>query len=138
MTIDLTGPIPTFILTVIYIYACILIIIAISVLVDEEGLQDAFLSPFVAIGGLCKWVWIYILTYIPCKMARKKATRLLGYKPTNGQDYYLLIGYTGERAGSLKTSFTILKMKTWEVREEDKELYEERLKRSKGIRISKS
>ncbi|EIA21398.1 hypothetical protein [Listeria fleischmannii] len=138
MTIDLTGPIPTFILTVIYIYACILIIIAIQALVDELGFIETLLAPFITIGIICKWIWVYIITYIPYQLARKKATRLLGYKPTNGQDYYLLVGNLGIRAGSFKGSLAVLRLKNWELREEDKELYEERLKRSKGIRISKS
>lgn len=138
MTIDLTGPVATFILTVIYIYAFILIIVAVSVMIEEFGFKETYLSPFIAIGMLCKWIWRYVITYLPYRLARKKATRLLGYKPKGWKDYYLLTKFNHIRVGSLKVSFTILKMKSWEVREEDKELYEERLKRSKGIRISKS
>ncbi|MBC1420147.1 hypothetical protein [Listeria fleischmannii] len=138
MTIDLTGPIPTFILTVIYIYALILIMIAISAMIDELGFIETLLAPFITIGIIWEWIWQYVITYIPYRLARKKATLLLGYKPIDWHDYYLLTGLAGARVGSLKVSFAVLKMKTWEVREEDKELYEERIKRSKGIRVSKS
>lgn len=138
MTIDLTGPVATFILTLIYIYVFILIIIAIQALVDELGFTETLLAPFIAIGIIWEWIWQHVITYLPYKLARKKATRLLGYKPTGWYDYYLLTGLQGARVGSLKVSFTILKMKTWEAREEDKEKYEMRLRASRGIRTSKS
>lgn len=135
MTIDLTGPVATFILSVIYIYVFILIVIAMSVMLEDFGFKETFLSPFIAIG---KCIWGYGITYIPYKIAQKKATRLLGYKPSRGYDYYLLTGLHDIRIGALKVSFTILKMKTWTVREEDNEQYEMRLRASKGIRTSKS